>query len=106
MAKMGRPHIDLDWKKIDTLCAYRMSKEDIAFMSNCSQDKLEIEIKKNFGCTFSAYRLKKLSATKAKLIEKAIQKALAGDNTMLIFSLKNLCKWCDNPSEGYKTLDD
>lgn len=104
--KIGRPLKPLDWKKVDLLCSYKLSLEDVAYLSEISDTQLEARIRKEFGCSFLEYRVKKVSTIKVRLINKAIEKALAGDNTMLIFCLKNLCKWCDNPNLGYLPTDD
>ena len=45
--------------------------------------------------TFTDYQHKKMSGTRLKLVQKAIQMADKGNATMLIFCLKNLCKWSD-----------
>lgn len=106
IAKMGRPPIEVDWHKIDMYCSYKMSLEDVAFLCGCTMETIEQKIKKQWECTFLEYRAKKVVALKVKLIQKALEMAEAGDRTMLIFSLKNLCKWCDNPNLGYTPTED
>lgn len=103
--KMGRPTIPLDWDKVDLLCSYKLSLDDIAYLSNISSRQLEERIRQKDDCTFLVYRAKKLGDTKVKLIKKALEKAEMGDNTMLIFCLKNLCKWNDNNNPGFISLD-
>jgi hypothetical protein len=48
--------------------------------------------------TMSSLKQKRLNSVKTRLKRKALTMALNGDRTMLIFSLKNLCGWSDNPA--------
>lgn len=52
-------------------------------------------IESEFDMTFSEYREYRMSGTKIKLLQTAIQTALKGNVTMLIFCLKNMCGWSD-----------
>jgi hypothetical protein len=69
-----------------------------------STDTIERNIKKKFNQTFTEYKIGKMEKTKLLLQQKAIQSALSGNNTMLIFCLKNLCGWADRP-EDMETKD-
>ena len=60
-----------------------------------SEDTLERRIKEKHKCTFTEYADKMMAPIKLKLVQKALSKALDGDNTLLIFCLKNLCGWAD-----------
>ena len=55
--------------------------------------------------TFVEFRSLYLSSTRIRLRQKAIQMALKGDRTMLIFSLKNLCDWKDHPKTASEEAD-
>ena len=45
--------------------------------------------------TFGEYHELRMENTATKLQQKAIEMALKGDRTMMIFCLKNLAKWAD-----------
>jgi hypothetical protein len=84
------------WDKLDGLLAYKSSLVVCADILDCHENTIKNHIKQRYGMTFSEYSEKKLSRTKLKLVQKAIEQATSGNTTMLIFCLKNLCKWSDN----------
>ena len=45
--------------------------------------------------TFGEYHALRMEGTATKLQQKAIEMALAGNSTMMIFALKNLANWSD-----------
>lgn len=83
------------WEKLDGLLAYKSSLVVCADILDCHENTIKNHIKKRFDMTFTEYAEKKLSRTKVKLVQKAIEQATSGNTTMLIFCLKNLCKWAD-----------
>lgn len=83
------------WEKLDGLLAYKSSLVVCADILECHENSIKNHIKKRYGLTFTEYAEKKLSRTKVKLVQKAIEQATSGNTTMLIFCLKNLCKWQD-----------
>lgn len=92
---MGRTKLEINWEVLNALVQRGATKVAVAAILDVSHDTIERRIQEEFGCGFEEYKATKFEKTKAKLVEKAIDKALAGDNTMLIFSLKNLCGWSD-----------
>lgn len=100
--KMGRPRIDFteeQWGLLDAILQYKATLEDCAGHLGCSEDTVENRVKERYGITFSEYRDKKMSSVRLSLQQKAIQQALSGgNNTMLIFCLKNMCGWSDKQS--------
>jgi hypothetical protein len=86
---------DFSWDKLDSILQMGAQKPMAAAILGCSEDYIAKQIKLEHGMTFTEYRESKLSITKIKLINKAINKAMAGENVMLIFCLKNLCGWRD-----------
>lgn len=54
---------------------------------------------KTYGVPFEEAKDIFSSDIPLQLIAKAVDLALAGNATMLIFCLKNLCGWKDNPDE-------
>jgi hypothetical protein len=83
------------WEKLDGLLAYKSSLVVCADILECHENSIKNHIKKRYGLTFTEYAEKKLSRTKVKLVQKAIEQATSGNTTMLIFCLKNICKWQD-----------
>lgn len=101
MSDLKQKDYDLDkapfsWDKLDGLLAYKSSLVVCADILDCHENSIKNHIKKRYDLTFTEYAEKKLSRTKVKLVQKAIEMALAGNTTMMIFSLKNICKWNDN----------
>jgi hypothetical protein len=65
-----------------------------------SNDTIQRRCKEEKGMSFSDYHALKLQRTAVKLQQKAIEMALAGNTTMMIFSLKNLAMWADKIDHG------
>jgi hypothetical protein len=78
---------------------------DVAAFFDCSEDTIERHIKKTYRKSFAAFRGENMVHTRFSLIRTALAKAENGDNTMLIFCLKNLCGWKDKP-ESEETVSE
>lgn len=102
---MGRKKIELDWKTVDNLFTYGATVPMVANILEVSIDTVERRIKQDKKMKPSEYREAKLDKVRVKLVQKAISKALDGDNTMLIFCLKNLCGWADKKELEHKAND-
>jgi len=102
----GRPPIDFDWEILDNILRYKPSLEDCAELMKCHYDTIQNKIREKYGVTFSQYREKKMAHTRLTLTQKAIQMATSGNVTMMIFCLKNLCGWCDQPQVPMQTEDE
>lgn len=87
--------VDIDPDKLDALMRLKPSLDDTAAFFKCSDKTIERYIKAHYDLTFVEFRLQRMVHTRHSLIRKALEKALGGDNTMLIFCLKNLCGWSD-----------
>lgn len=101
---------DFNWSILDSVLQFNANKGQCAALLGTSEDTIERRIKKYFSMTFEQYKETKLGLTKIKLQQKAVQMALTGHPTMLIFCLKNLCNWVDrvdtsNTSEIIKTIN-
>jgi len=83
------------WDKLDGLLAYKSSLIVCAEILETTDTTIKNHIKKRHNLTFTEYAERKLSRTKVKLVQKAIEQATSGNTVMLIFCLKNLCKWAD-----------
>jgi hypothetical protein len=97
----GKKQIDLDWSKLEGMLLFDATIHVCAKELGCSHDTLERRIKEKYGETFAEHKEKILEHTVLKLKTKMINKALGGDNTCLIFCLKNLGKWADKVEHGF-----
>ena len=89
--------IVIDIEELSALCRLKPTLKDCAAFFKCSEDTIERRIKEATGQTFAEFREQNMVFTRYDLVRRAIQKASSGDNTMLIFCLKNLCGWADKP---------
>jgi hypothetical protein len=85
MSKMGRPKIEIDWKKFQKYCEMFCTLEEISGLFDCSVDTIENKVKEKFECTFSDI-YKKMSA-KGKCSLRRLQwcSARNGNITMQIW---------------------
>jgi hypothetical protein len=98
--------------QLQALMRLKPTAEDCAAFFQCSVDTIERRIKEYTttdelpdGLSFAEFREQNMVHTRFSLIRTALKKADSGDNTMLIFSLKNLCGWRDKqPGEEDKIV--
>ena len=91
--------IELNYDKLDALLQFKVSLEFCADYLGVSSDTIMRRLKEDHGKTFTEYHASRMERTAVKLQQKAIEEALKGNNTMLIFALKNLAKWADKVEE-------
>lgn len=87
--------IELDWGRLDALLQFKATLKFCAEYLEVSVDSIQRRIKEEKGITFEEYAALKLNRTAVKLQQKAIEMALGGNTTMMIFALKNLAGWSD-----------
>ncbi len=106
---MARPRKELDFEKFSVFCRLKPTREDCAAFFECSTQTIERRIKDECGedMTFRQFRDEQMVHTRFNLIRNAIGKANKGDNTMLIFCLKNICDWKDKSEvdQNFRTPD-
>ncbi len=83
--KMGRPRIQIDFEKLDLMCAVQCTLVEIAGYFECSVDTVERAIKREKGVTFAEYFEQKRCDGKVSLRRRQYQAAMAGDRTMLVW---------------------
>lgn len=93
------------WDKLDGLLAYKSSLTVCAEILKTTDTTIKNHIKKRYNLTFTEYADRKLSPTKVRLIQKAIKMAENGNTTMMIFCLKNICKWVDKHESTVDVAD-
>ena len=84
-----------DLEKLKQFMRMKPTLEDTAAFFEVSTRTVEQTIRDEFNLTFREFRDQNMVHTRHALIRKALEKALSGDNTMLIFCLKNMCGWQD-----------
>lgn len=92
---MAQPKVEVDWKILDALLQFKVTLNYCSDYLGVSNDTIQRRCKEEKGMSFSDYHALKLQRTAVKLQQKAIEMALAGNATMMIFSLKNLAMWSD-----------
>jgi len=93
---------EVNWDIIDASVALGASIKTCQFLLAqkdfiVSERKIQRAVEEEKGMNFTEYRNLIISSTTAMKLKQAIlKKAFAGDNTCLIFSLKNMANWSDN----------
>lgn len=102
MAKaiMGRKQKTVDIDKLDRLCQYPLTNEDIAALLDVSVDTVSRVIKQEYGITFAEYKHQKQSSLRLTLLAKQIEVAKGGNIAMLIWLGKNLLGQSDKQEVG------
>lgn len=87
-----------DWDQFDKYLQFKPTLIMTSELMGVSKTTIKDYIKKKHDLSFTEYADIKLSKTKLKLVQKALSMAMSGNNNvMLIFCLKNICKWNDTP---------
>lgn len=92
---MPQPKKKLNYDALDALLQFKVSLEFCADYLGVSSDTIMRRLKEEKGMTFTEYHKLKMQRTAVKLQQKAIELALGGNSTLMIFSLKNLANWSD-----------
>ena len=87
--------IEIDYQRLEDFLSFKPTLYVTAAKFGCSEDTLQARIREKYDMTFTQLREKCLDKTRLALQQKAIQLALHGNPTMMIFALKNLCGWSD-----------
>lgn len=87
--------VDINWDKLDALLQFKVTMDFCADYLGVTIDAIRRRIKEKHNMTFTEYHNLKMQHTATKLQQKAIEMALKGNTTMMIFALKNLAKWSD-----------
>lgn len=82
---MARPRIEIDWKKVESMCAIHCTQVEIAAILGINIDTLADSVKTNFGISFSEYYSQKSSGGKMSLRRKQYTQAMEGNVTMQIW---------------------
>lgn len=96
----GRPKTEVPMDVVDAACRLNASSRQVIEIlasqgHKVSHSTLVRSIKEAHGVSFDEFRDQKTDLTRLKLVQKAVSLAMGGNATLLIFCLKNLCKWVD-----------
>lgn len=92
---MARPNIDIDWVDFEKLCEMNCTEIEIANWFRCSVDTICRAVKKKHGVSFAEFRAQKADRGRVAIRRTMLQKALKGDNAMLIWLSKNYMNMAD-----------
>lgn len=92
---MPQPKKHLDYGRLDALLQFKVTVDFCADYLGVSRDTIFRRVKEDHGMTFGEYHKLKMQGTATKLQQKAIELALKGNPTMMIFALKNMAGWTD-----------
>ena len=99
--KMGRPvKVEIDDQKLCAFLRLKPTIQDAAAFFECQENTIRRHCQKVHGKTYESLRLEKAVHTRHAIMRACIEKALKGDNTMLIWCSKNLCGWTDRAEPG------
>ena len=93
--KPGPDKVDFNWDVLNTALQFKATKITCAQLMGVSIETVLRRIKEEHGCTFVEYRQRFVNELKLRLQQKAIQQAMSGNSALMIFCLKNICKWDD-----------
>ena len=90
MAKNGRPLIEIDWERVDSMCKIQCTGEEIASVLDIDYDTLASACKRDKKLSFSDYIGQKKLGGKASLRRNQWKLAQDGNATMLVWLGKNM----------------
>ena len=97
---------EVDVEQFEKLCAIQCTLEEVASYFDMDSDTLNARLKELYGTTFSEVFKVKRQKGFVSLRRSQFNKALEGDNTMLIFLGKNYLKQRDRAPEEEQSKTD
>lgn len=89
------PKAEIDWEILDTMLRFGPTRQYVADHFGYHPKTIDRLIRDKYDQTFDEYKNRRMDHTRLKLQQKAMQMAFGGDRVMMIFCLKNICKWQD-----------
>ena len=95
-----RPKKEMDQKQFEALLRLNPTLKDTAAFFKVSEDTIYRRAQEWGYESFADAKHKNMVHTRLDLVREAVKQATKkGNNTMLIFCLKNLCGWSDSGSK-------
>lgn len=98
----GRRLEPINWDEFEKFCKIQCTLEELSSVFDRDVATLQKEIKEHYGMTYSHVMAQKANIGKVSLRRAQMQKALKGDNTMLIWLGKNVLNQADKREETIK----
>lgn len=92
---MSRLPTTVDHRQLKELMRLKPTLADTAAFFECSERTVERIIRKEWNLSFVEFREQHMVHTRLGLVRKMIEKAMAGDNYMLIWLSKNMLGYSD-----------
>lgn len=93
---MGRPPKPIDWELVDKLLIAGCMATEVAAHFHVHADTFCTQLEKKYGMTFTSYSAEKRQKGDSLLRSVQFNKALKGDNSLLIWLGKNRLKQREN----------
>lgn len=103
--KSGRPPKEINWKLVEELCEAGCSGQEIAPHFDVHPDTLYNQTQNKYGITFTEYSASFKQKGESSIRKKQFDKALKGDNMMLIWLGKNRLKQSDQQHQEISIND-
>jgi hypothetical protein len=103
--RITKPLHQLDYKKLDAMCAIHCTGEECAAILGIDYDTLNRALKRDGNKGFAEYFAQKGSNGKMSLRRKQYDLALAGNSTMLIWLGKQWLGQVDKSERDIKSSD-
>ena len=94
---MANPKVEVDYKVLDALLQFKVPLYFVADYMGVSRDTIIRRLREDHDMTYAEYHDLRLQRTATKLQQKAIEMALAGNATMMIFKYPILRRFFSNP---------
>jgi len=94
---VGRPKVHIDWDEVGFYLEAGVTARDIAASVGIHEDTFHKRCEADNNVIFSDFCQEKRKQGYKKILGKQYQKAISGDNTMLIWVGKQQCEQKDDP---------
>lgn len=99
-------NMELNHENLVNLMRFRPTLKVTADWFGTSEDTIERRVRKWEKITFGEFKEKYSQHIRFKLMDRAIEMAMSGNATIMIFALKNFCGWTDRIHEPEATEAD